>query len=51
MGYDAGDIYDLITVSGDSEMHTHAIFARAQITINHTIGTKEATEIHQRTHM
>jgi len=51
MGYDVGDIYDFITVSKDSGMHTHSIFARAQITIDHTIRTQEATEIHKRTHM
>jgi len=48
MGYDVGD--DCITASKDSEMHKHFTFARAQITIDHTISTKEATEIHQRTH-
>jgi len=49
MGHDVGN--DFITVSKDSEMHMHSSFARAQITIDHTIRTKEATEIHQRTHM
>ena len=51
MGYDVGDIYDFITVSKDNEMHTQAIFARAQITTDHTIRTKEATENHLQAHV
>jgi hypothetical protein len=51
MGYDVGDIYGFITVSKDSEMHTNSIFSRAQITTDHTLRTKEATDILQRTHM
>jgi len=49
MEYEVGD--DRITVSKDSDTRTHSTFARAQITIDHIISAKEATEIHQRTHM
>jgi hypothetical protein len=41
MGYDVGDIYDFITASKDSEMHTHSIFARAQRNIDHTVVQKK----------